>query len=118
MNGVEILTSNEVAVVYEAFNWSNFWITISIIAFGALIVGLIVGFYNQDGVIGVLAFAETLIIGGLMFGPATGHTTRKPTKYETQYKITIDDSVSMVEFLDKYEIIDQDGKIYTVKERG
>ena len=35
----------------------------------------------------------------------------------TEYKVTIDDSVSMNEFLDKYEIIDQEGKIYTVKER-
>ena len=28
-----------------------------------------------------------------------------------------DDSVSMNEFLDKYEILDQEGKIYTVKEK-
>jgi hypothetical protein len=34
-----------------------------------------------------------------------------------EYKVTIDDSVSMNEFLDKYEILDQEGKIYTVKER-
>lgn len=34
-----------------------------------------------------------------------------------EYKATIDDSVSMNEFLDKYEILDQEGKIYTIKER-
>ena len=34
-----------------------------------------------------------------------------------EYKVTIDDSVSMNEFLDKYEILGQEGKIYTVKER-
>ena len=34
-----------------------------------------------------------------------------------EYEVTIDDSVSMNEFLDKYEILDQEGKIYTVKER-
>ena len=117
MNGIEILTSNEVAVAYEKFNWSAFWITIAIVAFGALIVGLIAGFNNQDGVIGVLAFSMTLIVGGFMFGPAIGSNTSNPIEYETQYKITIDDSVSMTEFLDKYEIIDQDGKIYTVRER-
>ena len=33
-----------------------------------------------------------------------------------EYKVTIDDSVSMNEFLEKYEILDQEGKIYTVKE--
>ena len=35
-----------------------------------------------------------------------------------EYKVTIDDSVSMNEFLDKYEILDQEGKIYTVKENN
>jgi hypothetical protein len=34
-----------------------------------------------------------------------------------ELKVTIDDSVLMNEFLDKYEILDQEGKIYTVKER-
>lgn len=34
-----------------------------------------------------------------------------------EYQVTIDNSVSMNEFLDKYEILDQEGKIYTVKER-
>ena len=33
-----------------------------------------------------------------------------------ELKVAIDDSVSMNEFLDKYEILDQEGKIYTVKE--
>ena len=117
MSGIEILTSNEVAVVYEKFNWSNFWIAIAIATFGALIVGFAVGLDSHDGVIGLLAFASALIIGGLVFGPIIGCNTGEPIKYETQYKVTINDSVSMTEFLDKYEIIDQDGKIYTVRER-
>jgi hypothetical protein len=40
----------------------------------------------------------------------------KPTgKYE--YKVTIDDSVSMNEFNERYEIIEVEGKIYTIKEK-
>lgn len=38
-------------------------------------------------------------------------------KYETRYQVTMDDSVSMNEFQDKYEIIEVEGKIYTVRER-
>ena len=38
-------------------------------------------------------------------------------KYETHYQVTIDDSVSMNEFQNKYEIIEVEGKIYTVRER-
>ena len=41
---------------------------------------------------------------------------QRPTgKYE--YKVTIDDSVSMNEFQEKYEIIEVEGKIYTIKEK-
>lgn len=38
-------------------------------------------------------------------------------KHETRYQVTVDDSVSMNEFQDKYEIIKMEGKIYTVRER-
>ena len=38
-------------------------------------------------------------------------------KYETRYQVAVDNSVSMNEFQDKYEIIEVEGKIYTVKER-
>ena len=35
----------------------------------------------------------------------------------TEYKVIIDDSVKYVEFTEKYEIIDQEGEIYTVREK-
>ena len=38
-------------------------------------------------------------------------------KYETHYQVTVDNSVRMNEFQNKYEIIEVEGKIYTVKER-
>lgn len=36
---------------------------------------------------------------------------------DTEYDVVISDEVSMNEFTEKYEIIEQNGKIYTVKER-
>ena len=36
---------------------------------------------------------------------------------ELQYEVTIDDTVSMTEFNKKYEIIEQRGDIFVVKER-
>ena len=38
-------------------------------------------------------------------------------KYETHYQVTVDNSVSMNEFQNKYEIIEVEGKIYTIRER-
>ena len=41
-----------------------------------------------------------------------------PTSHETVYEVIIDDSVSMTEFIEQYEIVDQRGEIFTIKERG
>ena len=42
------------------------------------------------------------------------HANNPPT---TVYKVTIDDTVSIVEFYERYEIIDQDGLIFTIAEK-
>lgn len=36
---------------------------------------------------------------------------------KTYYKVTIDESVSMVEFYERYEIISQEGLIFTITEK-
>ena len=50
----------------------------------------------------------------LITGSFVGYTIEEK---ETLYEVTIDDSVSMSEFNEKYEIIEQRGEIYTIKER-
>lgn len=34
----------------------------------------------------------------------------------TRYKVTITDEVNLVEFLERYEILDTEGEIYTIRE--
>lgn len=56
----------------------------------------------------VICVALTIIYGCLI-----------PKKeYETHYQVTVDNSVSMNEFQNKYEIIEVEGKIYTVSMKG
>ena len=52
----------------------------------------------------------------IIVGAGVDAATEQPTG-EYEYKVTISDEVSMNDFLEKYEIIDQEGKIFTVKER-
>jgi uncharacterized membrane protein YeaQ/YmgE (transglycosylase-associated protein family) len=116
MSGVEILASNEVAVEY-AFNWGAFWIT------GCIILGICVGlaaalYYNHESNIGGVIFIIVVgLIFGLLFGFLAGDFNRNPIEYTTEYKVTISDEVSMNDFYEKYEIISQEGKIYTIRER-
>lgn len=116
MNGVEILSSVQIASEF-AFSWTWFWA-----GFGIMLgISLLLSIYYVvkeccDWPLIPICSAVG-VIGGIILGIGIGHINATPIAYETHYKVTIDDSVSMNEFLDKYEIVDQEGKIYTVKEK-
>ena len=116
MTGVEILAMEEV-VANSIFNWLAFWITFGIIFGIFVIIGVIlsIGFFDWSNIVISIVFG---LILSFAFGYISGDTMRIPTEYETQYKVIISDEVSMNEFVEKYEIIDQEGKIYTVRERA
>ena len=116
MSGVEILATEEVVVAWASWNWEGFLLTIGLVFFVSIIAGILAG-VSDDWELSVIVFLVVFIVGGLLFGTLVGCTTGEPIEYETQYKVVIDDSVSMNEFTEKYEIIDQEGKIYTVREK-
>lgn len=115
MSGVEILATEEVAIAWESWNWKGFLFTIGICFLVAIVAGILG--VSDDWKLGVTIFLVVFVAGSALFGTLIGCTTGEPTEYETQYKVVIDDSVSMNEFTEKYKIIDQDGKIYTVREK-
>ena len=118
MTGVEILTTTEVATKY-AFGWTWFVVAGSIVALlgTALILWLVNKEEPTGGVVNIIFSIVMGFILGAAVGFLVGTTTCTPAEYETKYKIIISDEVKFTEFLDKYEILDQEGKIYTVKER-
>lgn len=116
MNGVEIL--NETQVVAEsAFNWITFWILSGIIVGLFIIICIMFSIFYGLDLQGWVAIMLAGIFLALVAGVMCGAGNSIPTKYETHYQVTIDDSVSMTDFLEKYEIIDTEGKIITVRER-
>ena len=115
MQGVEILTSAQVATEYAA-NWYNFWISFGIIFGIAFIIGVILSIQAYDW-----SYMVMCSFVGIGFGCIIGLNAclifYKPVAYETQYQVTISDDVSLTEFYEHYEVIDQDGKIFTVREK-
>lgn len=117
MNGIEILNENYVYVTEYC------WWLIPVFAGIAFLVTLIMaiidwrynGFFDDVLILIIIIFT--------LFGTAIGVLFSVSCEYETdtidyiEYKVTIDDSVSMTEFMDKYEILDQEGKIYTIREK-
>lgn len=113
MRGVEILTSSEV-VVKSDFNWIVFWITGGVIL-GVFVFGGIMS-YLSDGY-GFLPILGGGFVAAMIFGFAMGAATSIPSEYVTEYKVTISNEVSKNEFDKHYEVIDVDGKIFTVREK-
>ena len=109
MNGVIILNS------YESLTNFDSILLISILCAWSLAVAIVALFallkYGCDSwkefAIFVVCVVLTIVCGCLI----------PEDKYETRYQVTVDNSVSMNEFQNKYEIIEVEGKIYTVRER-
>jgi len=118
MNGVEILNVTEHAIMEHTWSWPMcFGLFIGVFGI-TLLIGVLTGLSEGDIETGIVAGAIVGLIAALILSPfLTAAFGQKEVGTETHYKVTIDDSVSMNEFLDKYEIIDQEGKIYTVKEK-
>ena len=116
MEGVEIL-SEKVFYICEYQSWI-FWLVVGICAAIGFVLGGTFrsgGFDFGDAFIMLIPF----IILGVILGCLALLVTGKPTE-EINYieqKVTVSDEVSMNEFYEKYDIIEQEGKIYTVRER-
>ena len=115
MNGIEILAIEEV-VTKEAFSWNAFLITVGVTFAVFIVCGIIMSIKYDDWMQLLIGAVIGLFMGGI-FGGIMGAAFSTPSEYETQYKITISDEVQMNDFIDKYEIIEQSGKLYTVRER-
>ena len=110
MNGVEILSSE---VIYNTI-LPECCIGIGL-GFGIVFITLcFVCWANEKLLVSIIPALFVIVSIAIS---SLGGTYSKTDINHVEHKVTIDDSVSMNEFLDKYEILDQEGKIYTVKER-
>lgn len=108
MEGVTILNS------YDCGNDVGFIVAIVIL----IILGLITLISFIDGCLhgfcdSHVSIWMTCFCIGLFFGIMALATYENPTYYE----VLIDDKVSMTEFTQRYEIVQQNGQIFTIKEK-
>lgn len=105
MDGVTILSSFQAATDYNiSVGWALvIWIGIIVIC--TIVCEIWLRFGGFGALLGFLA--GILFLGAII----------QPANYETRYKVIADDSVSITEFYEKYEVIEQEGKIFTVRER-
>ena len=77
------------------------------------IIGVVLAFVDSEPSMGVLG--AVCIMGALVLG-MVGFSATAEEPY-TEYKVLIDQNVSWAEIYENYEIIDQEGQIYTIKEK-
>ena len=116
MTGVEILSSE---TIYETEFYP--WLIALFASIGLLIgLGIAIWFLTQN-LFHIDDIAMVVVI--TVIGAFIGFLVVVATEHETdiidhiEYKVTVSEDVNFAEFMNKYEIIDQEGKIYTVKER-
>lgn len=114
IDGITILNSFEV-VSKTAFNWGGFCIgaiigTVVAVALSLIDTYSISEYFFKLAIIGVFAGGLFGFLGGWTIYP-------KPVEYESQWEVTIDENVSMNEFYSKYEVVEQRGEIYVIKEK-
>jgi hypothetical protein len=116
MSGVEILSIIEEPILL--FNEEAFGITFFITSVVFFFIGSYLSITKNELLYFPLFFITGLIAGVLLGVIAGGLFVQKIDEVEISYKVTASEEVSLNDFMEKYEIIDQEGKIYTVKERG
>ena len=111
MIGVEILNTT-----YEYGTLMNpMWLALFLAA--TLIIAILgICTINNDKAQKILKTLVAFTLTGVVIC-GIGLAIKTDEIIETKYKVTISEDVNFGEFMDKYEIISQEGKIYTIREK-
>lgn len=110
MEGIEVLAVGSIGAGPILYNW-GIAITVGLLVF--ILFGFLI-YLNTDNLASAILLS---IIIGIVLGLVAGEITSDYAYTVPTYKVILEDNVSMNSFMEKYEIISQEGKIYTIKER-
>ena len=109
--GIEVLNEYEYTIANAGMSvlWTIFFSAI-------LLIALFHDIISEDSLSGLITnvFAVVMSMFSLIY---MFNVKGFETRIETRYDVTISDEVKLTEFNEKYEIIEQKGKIYTIKEK-
>lgn len=106
MEGLIVLTSE---VIYSMPIWTEL---VCYIGLALLIFCLYLYIFNSWALIPLTGIGGT---GFIFLGLLLGLIFQQPSY--TKYEVTFTDAISLAEFNEKYEVLDQREKIYVIKEK-
>lgn len=111
MDGITVLSQSE---IMDTPTWTC---VITMIGFLIFVISSMIAVICSQEIIQIIFGINSICFFILfVFGLFCVNFVENPTGKYT-YKVTISDEVNFVEFDNKYEMIDQDGLIYTIKEK-
>lgn len=105
LNGIEVLNES-----YIPNGFNTFLTTIVIFCLIVGAITLAIGITDGKIIISIIGGILLVILFSIV-----GYSTQ-PSDIK-QYQVTISDNVSMVEFSERYEVINVEGKIWTIVEK-
>lgn len=105
---MEILNVGTTTINYLG-GWSTSVIILILIGIGCIIGGFI---SDSEDVFKLLVVLGTLFL----FGAFYDYSTNNPVEVTT-YQVILNDDISYNEFVEKYGVIKQEGRIYTIYEK-
>lgn len=114
IDGITVLHSYEV-VTKTAFSWPGFWVGLII----GVVVSLLLSFILENELSDFLVrFCIYGVLFGGFLGVIGGHAIcPKPVEYESRWEVIVNETVSMNEFYNRYEVVEQRGEIYVIREK-
>ena len=113
LDGITVLSKATINV-YGGWSFiSVHWLLISIIV-SLFALNIYMIFKEED--FSFLGLSSMLLLITMFMFRMIGLDTKVVDTYD-QYKVLINEEVSMKEFAERYEILDQDGLIYIIKEK-
>ena len=107
MEGIEILQTLEVVT------HTDVWLA-AIILFGVILIAFLFAMVSND------VYDISTIVMGCILSIALVFSIimyKRSAKMHTEYIVTIDQNVNVVEFFDKYEVIEHEDKLWRIKEK-
>lgn len=120
MDGVTILNEIEVVqVVNDTFNFTAAVIALIVTVLTCAVVGFFLGRMEEEAFGGTVMGVFIGLVLSAFVGSFFGTLFEYPPETETtmRYEVTIDDSVSLTEFYEHYNVIEQRDKIFVVEEK-
>ena len=114
MEGVRILAQTPVYDTVYSWGWS--WAGFAFGIFAVVILAFMIFLMYNGEIEGLFLFIFVGFLGIASVCIFSTGNSEKVYSHE-EYKVIIDDSVSLNDFYKKYEVIGQEGEIYTVIER-